>query len=199
MSYISLSEAKTFLFPRGDAPSVLDAFITAELEALDDIIDQKCGRKFTAGDPGEIRYFDGTGENYLFIDDLITLTKLEYRELDSDAWTEIPSGTYLTSGIPIYKIILLSNAITPYFPEGDQNIRITGTWGWPSVPNTIKNVAKQILLKLLLRTEQFRSIYYKDSLASEGIPQPQPSLTIWDDTLENLIAPYIRHYWEYLR
>jgi hypothetical protein len=93
MSYLSLEEAKTFLFPRGSAPADLNAFILAELAAVDNIIEAKCGRVFTTGTASEIRYFDGTGKDFLCPDDLLTITKLEY--CSDSTWTEIPSGDYV--------------------------------------------------------------------------------------------------------
>jgi len=182
MSYITTAEATAFLFPRGSAPTDLNTFIAAELSTVDEIINKKCNRNFNKS-TSETRYYDGTGEDYVFTDDLVTVSKVEYF---NGSWVEITD--YYTLGSPIYKIVLLNGC----FPSEKRSIRITGIWGWDAVPTVIKNVAKQIIAKLLLRGEQFRTIYYKDYLASEGIPMPQPSTEIWDEQLESLIDPYVR-------
>jgi len=193
MSYISLADAKAFLFPRETTPpETLDAFITVQLDAVDAIIDSHCGQSFALS-ATETKYYDGEGKPYLFIDPLNSLTSIKYRySWDPETWNDISEDDLILIGSPIYKLELKPTSSSVLsFPSGTQNIKIEGIWGYGEVPEPIKTVAKILLLKLVLKSEQFRTIYYKDSLASEGVP-PVAEGNLWDPTLERLIEPYIR-------
>lgn len=159
-----------------------DTVISRNLNAVSRMLEQELGRVFNQSSAGEARYFDtgvsisdddprskylvtpreyGTNSS-LPIDDLVTMTELA-SDLDGNAtWETIAAAgdTILRpynaaiSGKPYTSLILSPNAgvnIGGYA----KSVRITGTWGWPSVPAPIKEATIQ--LAAILRIESPRA------------------------------------------
>jgi hypothetical protein len=107
------------------------------IDSAKNLIEYKCGRQFLPGSPGEVRYFSGNGTGQLDIDDYITLTAIEFLQVPATStvaitdWVEVTRVPYPKTQIKI----LRGPANMPYgwwtaFPQGRENIKITGTWGY---------------------------------------------------------------------
>jgi hypothetical protein len=194
--YLELEAAKAYLFPRGSAPTDVDTAILSVLPSIEKIIDEKTGRNFDIAGTAAIRYFDGDGTASLWIDDCTTVTKVEYNSgsYTSPTWTEIGTDHWITwpynSITPIHHIELVN--YTSGFPKFSQSVRITATWGWKEVPEPVQYLAKQLLWKTLMRSEQFRSLYYQDSLAASGAQLPSYGGEIWDADMDMIARLYLK-------
>lgn len=113
--------------------------ITQWIAEIESYIDTYTGRNFVADTVASARLFDGTGKNFVLIDDTVEITKVEYGE--EDPLSEIVSADYLkypANKTPKNKISLRYSI----FPEGLQNVKITAKWGYSvAVPDQIKFIA----------------------------------------------------------
>lgn len=156
-----------------------DAAILAGLTAITRMLEEELGRVFNQSSAGEARYFDaGTPianddprSKYLVtpriygqtsgiaIDDLVTATEIA-SDLDGN-------GTYETIAVSTDYYLLPYNAaiyskpytrvelsLNPANAIGGyaKAVRITGTWGWPSVPAPVKEATIQLAAILRLET-----------------------------------------------
>lgn len=112
--------------------------------AVQQYIDNYTGRNFKADCTASAKVYDGNNDQYLNIDDCISITKVEVGDMYGDSFTEIASSgidryfTYPANELPINKLFLRSRV----FNYGIQNIRITAKWGYTEeVPDDISWVA----------------------------------------------------------
>lgn len=148
MSYATLAEAKASL---GITDSTDDAAIQSCLDAADQLInnyvDTKVGFAVTSS---QTRYYTATRYDFVLTDPIVTVTALatdingtgtysqtwsatDYvlaprnASLDSRPYTEIDTSPFSTG--------LLN------FPTSYLGVKVTGTFGWPSVPAAVKQAA----------------------------------------------------------
>lgn len=126
---------------------------TIEDNSLDDMIlsvqeyiEKYTGRNFKADTSASTRLYNGSGNQFLSIDDCIEITKVERGNNQyGDSYTEIDSSDYLTlpinnsqRGVPINEVHL--KYLNWY--RGLKNNRITAKWGYSeNVPEDIKQAA----------------------------------------------------------
>jgi hypothetical protein len=199
MSYITLNEAKGYLFPRGDAPTQdselgsINEWILEHLDAVDTIIDSHIGHSMPAAATAT-KYYDGTGSASLWIDPATSISAVHYLvDRAADDWEEVTSGSYVSwpyNKTPIECLKLNAASSTVYhWPTGDKVIRVVGSFGY-TIPAGIKMAAKEVMRRMLMRSEQFRTLFYQDSLATPA--SPVGSLPVlWDDELTSLVRDYV--------
>lgn len=120
------------------------AFVASAIEGAEDYIDKYCKRKFNkVGDADTVRLYDGNGSESLVIDDFTEITSLSIDDIDvavADLFL------YPANEDTKYKISLKNtlprssrNLGGEYFifDEGQQNIEVTGKFGFKSVPDAI--------------------------------------------------------------
>lgn len=141
--YCTLEEVKDEIgIENSDEDSKLQRVITN----VTGLIDSYCHRSFNS--VSDTRYFDGAG-NALFIDDLISVTgEGESIKIDNGAgtWASTMAVTdyilYPLNTLPKTKLELSTYSNFGSFASGiKQGVKITGTWGYPSVPADIKAAA----------------------------------------------------------
>ena len=123
-----------------------DADISRLITACSDIVDQYCQRGF-GSDAGTVRLLNGNGRRYLSTnDDLVSVSLLEVAQYEGQAFTTIPSTDFFLEpqnenlpGFPYTRIEMASipTTIAGAFFRGHRTVRITGTWGWTSVPASV--------------------------------------------------------------
>lgn len=201
MSYITLTEAKEYLFTRGDAVDTtsddtinpIDGWILQQLPAVDVIVDTHAGRSFPTTATAT-KYYDGSGQITQWIDPAASITSVSYLvDRSEDTWTALLSSEYYAwpyNTTPIEALVLdPSEANISHWPHGFKDVRVVGSFGYTTVPTAIQNAAKEVLRRMLLRSEQFRTLFYTDSLASGGsAPSTPPPL--WDAELSEMIRDY---------
>lgn len=145
-----------------DIDSSFDSQIALWIEGIEKIIDKITGRNFIADSSASARLFDGDGTQELLVDDCIAITKVEVGNDDyGNSFTEIASSgadryflkpdNYGAKGYPISSILLRAR----YWPEGVQNNRITGKWGYSAaVPADIEFAATVFVAGILNQHRQ---------------------------------------------
>lgn len=151
-----------------------DAEIEAQLRAASRFIDRLCGRYFTRDAAVVTRTYDGRrsiaiynrlfeediprGRTVFRIDDLASTTGLIVRvdlnedytceqvlTLNTHFWVGPPNATAGSEPRPYrYLEIVPNNGVLDTWPDGRRGIQVTGLWGWPSVPDAIREATVQI-------------------------------------------------------
>lgn len=157
--YCSLDQLKAYAIPRGGGSATTD---TADDAVMEDIVEQvsryldsQTGRRFYANSVDETRYFQTSDSYECEIDDLSaapTSISVDYTDLRS--YTALDSGDYeldpvnaLLDGKP-YTTVLIAPNSDAYFPHTRRGVRIVGKFGFPSIPDEIKNLALAISLNV---------------------------------------------------
>jgi Phage gp6-like head-tail connector protein len=131
-----------------------DALLEVAIESASRLIDGYCNRYFWQGSSGEVRYYPANDSYICWIDDAVTITSLDtcsnlYYLYDVH-WNPSPDATgskdYET--LPVNK--LANGSYSPFtairavghylFPILGDNalVKVTGTFGWQSVPTAVK-------------------------------------------------------------
>jgi hypothetical protein len=130
-----------------------DTQIEAWINAADAYIDNYCNTSFESST--ETRYFDGNGSNELILDDLLTVTSLQFLDpngvdLDDTLTENDDFFLYPYNETCKYKIILNPEGDQAEFPKGSHRIKITGTWGKSTtVPADIKLVSTKLVAGII--------------------------------------------------
>lgn len=188
--YLTLEELKTRLELTSEDQ---DAVLESQIEMASRVIDHLTSRFFYQVEA--TRYF--TPENYLVLDvgDLVSLTELAIDPYGFRDWTQIwqitdydlePSGNADISWP--YTRIQKSPMGMYSFPKSSRSVRITGTFGWPSVPAAIKEAtALEATRAFKRRTAPFGTI------GSPGVGGQIRAISQQDPQVREWIAPYIRY------
>jgi hypothetical protein len=142
--YCTLADVKAAL---RITDTVDDALLEQSINAASRMIDQYCNRYFYSGSANEVRYYKANDAYTCWIDDCQTVTTLKTAQTNpvtfnvtwaSTDFQTIPANTYANGGYqPITALTAVQNY---YFPTwADINlVQVTGTFGWPSIPEPIK-------------------------------------------------------------
>lgn len=142
--YCTLADVKAAL---RITDSVDDTLIEQSINSASRMIDQYCNRFFYSTASGVVRYFQANDGFMCWIDDLQTLTELKTSSTDPLIFdTTWQSGDYqllppnqLANGAysPYTAITATDNYLFPVWAD-IALVKVTGTWGWSSVPEPIK-------------------------------------------------------------
>ena len=124
-----------------------DYLIEQSINSASRMIDQYCNRYFYSGSAGEVRYYKANDAFNCWIDDCQTVTEVATAAAypivfnviwDSTDYQINPSNTYANGGYqPITSLTAVKNYFFPTWQETNL-VRVTGTYGWPSIPDPIK-------------------------------------------------------------
>jgi hypothetical protein len=158
-NYVTREELKATLELTGN--TFADNDVDLALSSASRMVDQTTGRQFWPDATPTTRYFTAMTDSYVDVGDLITLTGLAF-DWDGDNVYEL-DWTALTS----YWMLEPRNAVlagTPYqairtrggwrFPVSNGGIRVTGTFGWATVPDQVKQATILIANRLLKRSRE---------------------------------------------
>jgi hypothetical protein len=143
--YTTRQEIQNYLLITIDASfyAQVDNWI-AEIEKY---IDQKTGRNFIADTVASEKLYDGYNEPTLLIDDCVDVTEVKIG--DDDPLTEGSDEDYVVypaNFLPKTRLKLILST----FPSGDQNIHVTGKWGYSvTVPDDIKMIATVLVAGII--------------------------------------------------
>ena len=142
--YCTLADVKAAL---RIADTVDDALIENSINAASRMIDQYCNRYFYSTSAGEVRYFKALDAFNCWIDDCQSISQVKTAQSNPITYNQIwastdfqtiPANTYANGAYqPITGIIAVYNYFFPTWQESNL-VQVTGTWGWPSVPEPIK-------------------------------------------------------------
>jgi len=141
---VALSELKTALGISGSAD---DTFLNLAIDAAEKSINDLCGRKFTADSSATARTY--RAQPYLAVtDDISTLTGLVVKTdtaADGTFDTTWASTDYqveplnnLTKGRSVNNLRAIGSYTYPVYGDGQVSVEVTAKWGWPSVPDPVK-------------------------------------------------------------
>ena len=191
--YASVDELKNTLNLRGTTYANQD--LQFSLSAASTAIELICGRKFTAGSAPETRKYTPVSCDYCIIDDLQTTAGLAVTNntvamtVDLDYVLESfpgnrPNAPYsaLTFGIRTsgYRYTIL-------YPYMVRSVAVTGTFGWPTIPDPIKQATLMVAGRLLKRSREapFGILALGDEGEAMRITRADPDVLF-------LLNPYMR-------
>ena len=135
-------------------PSPLTS-LTNFINAVQKYIDNYCNRKFEQ-ESATSKLYDGDGCGNLVIqDDILTLSKIEILDEDGDVEYTLDSSDdyflYPANETPKKEIVInKDNAPIGIFPSGNQNIKLTGTFGnSATVPDDISLAATMLVAGII--------------------------------------------------
>lgn len=164
-AYVELEEFKETLSLKGQ--SYADGDIELAIEAASRGLDKALGQHFYLDvDNTAVRYYSfQDDESYLRIDPLVALNKVEIDRDGDGTYEELwvqgvdyvlepvnaPSDGKPWTAIRVIPRLTTHAGFPCYYPNG---IKVTGQFGWPSVPAGVKQLTSIIASRLLQRTRQ---------------------------------------------
>jgi hypothetical protein len=186
--YASTTELKSWL---GISDATDDMILGSVLDDASREIDRVTGRHFYETDAGTVRYFTAVNDDELSIADCVTLT-----EVKTDNGSD---RTYATTWAVTDYDLLPENAAAqdePYtllaeapggsydFPVGvRKGVKLTGTWGWPEIPDEIKRACLLRAAWLFKRKDSPLGVAGNSDLGVVRVGR-------WDPDFDKLIEPY---------
>lgn len=158
-AYATMAEFKTYATVRGATCSTDandDTAITYIINHASRYIDGQCRRRFYYNTVDETRYYTPDEGDMFFVDDLATDPTSVHGDED---WTRTYGTTYATSdydlmplnsiadGFP-YTWIQMAPHASDSFPTIQKGIRVIGKFGFPAVPDDIKEACLGISLNI---------------------------------------------------
>lgn len=133
--------------------SKYDTLLTRLASGVSRWVDNECKRVFFPA--LAVRKFSGSGNNKLWVPDLISITAVEYSDDDGLTYTALTAGDYVATVAGDYNSpksytlleIDYNSATLSAWPRGQRSIRITGIWGyaddrdhvWDDTGDTVQN------------------------------------------------------------
>jgi hypothetical protein len=207
--YCTLADVKLALDP--NMSNVDDAFITTLIAQAQADIDREIGYAFqqdgTTQAPAN-RYYDGEGQQNLFIDDLISMTQvLEiYTPISVSSQGVWVAGTPVTSDITGDVLLKPNNTVPAYlltrrsgspFEEGTQNYQVFGVFGEPILPGQVypgvPNDIMRACIRLCTHYYKMRDTNYADMVQEQGGVRERYNKTMPADVVE-IIERYKRRF-----
>jgi hypothetical protein len=194
--YCTLAELKATLSLTGEsyADPDLSLAITAASRGIEDMTDR---RFYLDTDANQIRYYTPTGAYRVDIDDLAQITALATdwtgAQTFTQSWTQ-PTDYTLTplnaaaDGEP-YTAIEVMPRSGLYMPwDYPRSVRVTGKFGWPAVPEPIKQATMMLAARLV---KQAREAPF--GIAGFGADGVAVRVAGQDPVIGGMLARYCRH------
>lgn len=191
--YASTSQIKAAL---RIADSVDDSLLSMAGSAASELIDGYCGRAF--GTVTEARYFASDDALVLQVDDIATTSGLVIQTSDFDppqwevTWQasdyQLEPLNGKSEGLPwaYTRVRAIGDYLWPGL-VGEIGVKITATWGWPTVPSTITQAAVIQASRIFKRLDTPLGVTFGE-LGSVRVTSRQ-----LDGDVAQLVAPYVRH------
>jgi len=187
--YATLAELKARMgVPVSDTAD--DAIMEAVIEAASRMIDKFCNRVFYST-AGQVRYFTPATEVLTFTDDLQSVTAVATdRNLDRTWSNVIPAADFelgplnnLSLGFP-YTEIRMKPLAGESFDLGMEMVKVTGTWGFASVPDAVNEAC------LITAARYFKRKDAPFGVAGGGEVGQSVALRAVDPDASVLLAPF---------
>jgi hypothetical protein len=200
--YCTRTDVKTALDP--NLSTADDTFIDSLILQAQSDIDREVGYSFqqdgTTLAPAT-RYYDGTGQATLFIDDLISLNQVleVFTPVSISSSGVYTAGTTVTTDITGDIILKPNNTIPAYllqrrsglpFEEGVQNYKVLGVFGEPVLPGQfypgVPNDIMRACIRLAIHYYKMRDTNYSDMTQEQGGVRERYTKTMPQDVVEIL-------------
>lgn len=172
-----------------------DADITVAITAASRAIEKLCRRRFWLDpDANQVRYYNATSHRVVRIDDLVTLTELAtgYGQDTFDViWTEntqfiLEPMNAPSDGWPFTRI----RAVYNHFPHQRRAVRVTGQFGWSTVPDEIVAATAMLATRLFRRARE--APFGIIGFALDAGTTAATRIARQDPDVMGLIGPFIR-------
>jgi hypothetical protein len=163
----SLSEYKEFLEIPISNPNE-DDFLQDLIDEVEEWLKTYLGRELESAEYIEKYDGDGTKELITKQSPITEFTKLEIYSgflNGSEIWNEWTQGIHFNRMVIKDVLLYIDGTV---FPKGIQNIRLTYTAGYTSIPKEIKLRAKELLVIVYNETRGMRSIGVSSTTKSGG-------------------------------
>lgn len=188
--YASLAELKVVLrIPTSDTAD--DVELMSRLASAQERVNGDCGRPhgFGLDASASARIYRPHHEELLSVDDIGSTTGLiveigrdtTWSQVDSSLWDTLPENA-IADGRAIEQIRRL---VGQWPMWGLQRIRVTAQWGWPMVPENIKNATLLLAARLFRRKDSPEGIKGFNDLGVVRVSR-------YDSDYDNLIGRYIK-------
>ena len=176
----------------GNVPDNQDAKLEQMIEAASRQIDDLCNRRFYQA-TSATRVFTAEWHDMVMVDDLTAITTLETDDQGdrtySRTWTvndyDLEPYNAAQLGRP-YTGIMINPNTNLAFPRTRRGVRITGTWGWPSIPEPIEEACLLIAVRL---NQSAKAPMGTAGTIAEGAVQYTPRV---DPVVRQLLDPFRR-------
>lgn len=171
-----------------------DGLIGAVIEAVSQRIEGACGGREFGLTASTARYFVATSRGVVLTDDIGSATFTVATDTAGD-------GTYATTltaaevqaeplneigkGRPIRRIRTISTGYFPVSYAGRATVKITTTWGWPTIPYAIREATRLMVMR------QFNRFNSPLGVQSLGIDLGAISIRSIDPDIAALIQPFV--------
>jgi hypothetical protein len=154
-----LSDLKTSLAIEDIADdTALEAAIMTASRMIDDYTGRFFYRDGTTASP-VVRFYTAQDWYSCNVDDFVSLTQIATDDNFDQLYTTIwDAGDYMIEpvnnprrGWPLSRLLAIDSYIFPY--NLPQSVKVTGVWGWPSVPAEISMAAKLQASRLFIRRQ----------------------------------------------
>jgi hypothetical protein len=192
-SYASLAEIKAEL---ALTDTTDDTRLERVLEAVSEQIDSHCDRHFFLTEAAVARYFTAVKSDLLIIPDLVKVSALAI-DMSNDgtfeeAWVEntdyqLAPYNAAEEGKPFTQVEVMGSAGRS-FPKSRKSVKITGVWGWPSVPKVVTEACLIQTARIFRRSQAPFGIAQVPTLDGAGIRL----MARLDPDVELLLRPVCR-------
>jgi hypothetical protein len=191
--YATVAELKARI---GITDAVDDAVIAQVLDAVSRGIDNYCGRYFYRSDAGTVRYYTAQRTRTLLLDDYVTLTAVatdsSHDRTYATTWSvtdyDLMPANAAADGIP-YDHLTTTPQGSYAFPVGlSKGIKLTGTWGWPAVPDPVHEACLIQASRVFKRKDAPFGISGTPELGMMRIGRLDPDVLWMLDTYRKLVA-----------
>lgn len=187
--YATLAELKARMgVPVSDTAD--DAIMEAVIEAASRMIDKYCNRVFYST-AGQVRYFTPATEVLTFTDDLQSVSAVATdRNLDRTWSNVIPAADFelgpLNNAVSSWPFteIRMKPLAGESFDLGLEMVKVTGTWGWATVPDAVNEAC------LITAARYFKRKDAPFGVAGGGEVGQSVALRAVDPDAGVLLAPY---------
>ena len=149
--YCTLSEFKAYALPQATASTTDDAVIVRIIEGVSRWIDEQTGRRFGKNSTDEVRYFSPSDFRTVYVGEVVSIASValdlngsrEYATALDAAYYDLAPYNAALEGKPYNGLEI--RPLSPYtFSSVRGSVKITGVFGWPSVPAHVKEMCLDI-------------------------------------------------------
>jgi hypothetical protein len=158
--YCTLAEFKERFYPSGSDDLLDDKTIESVITAVSREIDDYCHRRFWKNTSAEVRYFTSAFYDLMFVADVVSITGIA----TDDAGDRLYSTSLATTdydlepynatldGQPYTRLRLMPNS-SHAFVTSQRGMKLTGYFGWPSVPAQVNEACLLQAIRMFKRKD----------------------------------------------
>ncbi len=159
MGWPTVAECKAYSANIPEVKNAVDSVIEGKIADAKIFIKIHCKQEFDKKEEGVSKYFNGNDGDILDLyprcyavtavaDSSYTLTDLINLKYGNN-FSYLEAEYEITDLGARYRV--RSGSFEKMFVLGSNNIKVTGNWGWPAVPDDIKNICMDLVARLVIK------------------------------------------------